>query len=248
MGRLLVKKLGNEPHSDLLTRWIAHHIGRQITIAKSAKGKDKTLAEERCFDAILKLWKHRAFFPRGKKPFENFEGIYEVLQRLNPQNQTPFYPIHLNEDESESQSKETKEWLKNALGVDRAARAMILYSLEQAAKGTDNAENSAWFKEALSLLDHRELSILVQFYETGEKPGEADPEHVLRKKFEEATKAKIEGLDAFISASKEIRETLERDLKAAKSPHSAKTKKSVTKVMLPAKSRSRGSGSAHASR
>ena len=59
LGKLLVGELGLEYSVDTLSRWMAHYIAEQMRIIESTENDDKKLAEEKCFETILKLWKHR---------------------------------------------------------------------------------------------------------------------------------------------------------------------------------------------
>lgn len=234
MGRLIVKQLGEHANHDVLSRWLAHYISQQINLAKSAKGPAKAVAEERCFETILKLWKHRASFASGMRPFENYEGIFKVLERIDPENPTPFYRFPGKaEQEPENQTDPTQTWLDNALAVDGMAKAMIQYSLEKAAEKAGNDESLALFNEAIELLEDHELEVLIRFIKTGEQADGEDSEKALREKFEKATRTKIARLDEFIRASKAIRESLVLDLKVGPSKRTAPRKTPL--VVLPPK-------------
>lgn len=176
-------------------------------------------------ETILKLWKHRASFASGTRPFENYEGIFKVLERIDPENPKPFYRFPgKSEQGSETQTDPSQEWLDNALAIDGMAKAMIQYSLEKAAEKAGDAKSSALFKEAIGLLETRELEVLIRFIETGDQEDGVDSEKALREKFEKATRAKIARLDEFIGASKAIRESLVIDLKVGPSKRTASRK------------------------
>lgn len=219
----------------MLSRWLAEYISQQIAAADSAKGAAKALAEERCTDAILKLWNHRASFPSGIRPFENFEGIFKILERLDPENPKTFYRFEgLGAQEPEKPTDTSQQWLKKALGIDGAAKALIKYSLEKAAESASSAKSLAWFKEAIGLLDASELEVLIQFVKTGEREKGTDPEKALREKFEKAVRAKIAHLDDFIKQSKKIRESLLADLKAGPRSQNARLHQTKSpKAILP---------------
>lgn len=89
LGKALVEELGSRIGTP--SRWMAHYIAEQMTIADNAQGDDKIRAEQKCFETILKLWEHRSSLPNGQRPFENFEPIFRVLEQLNPENKQPFY-------------------------------------------------------------------------------------------------------------------------------------------------------------
>lgn len=91
LGKALVKELKLDPGVDTLGRWMAHYIAEQIEFAERTTGDEKREAEERCFNAILKLWNHRSAIPGESKPFVNFEPILRTLKRLDPENDRNFF-------------------------------------------------------------------------------------------------------------------------------------------------------------
>src|ERR1700730_6997440 len=80
LGRMLVEELGLEPSVDTLGRWMAHHIAELMDRVKMATGEECIRAENRCFEAILNLWKHRSQLPNGKRPFADLEAIIRAVQ------------------------------------------------------------------------------------------------------------------------------------------------------------------------
>ena len=168
------------------------------------------------------------------RPFENYEGIFKVLERLDPENPKPFYRFPGKVEQGpETQADPSQKWLDKALAVDGMAKTMIQYSLEKAAEKAGNAESSALFKEAISLLEVHELEVLIRFFKTGEQEDGIDPEKALREKFEKTTRAKIARLDEFVLSSKALRESLVIDLKVGPSKRSSPRK--TPRVALPLK-------------
>src|ERR1700719_935454 len=80
LGRKLVEELGLEPSVDTLGRWMAHYIAELVDQVKTATGDERAVAEQRCFDAILSLWKHRSELPNGKRPFADLEPVMRAMQ------------------------------------------------------------------------------------------------------------------------------------------------------------------------
>lgn len=166
------------------------------------------------------------------RPFENYKGIFKVLERLDPENSEPFYRIPGRAKQGpDTPTDPSQEWLDNALAVDGMAKAMIQYCLEKAAEKAGNAESSALFKEAINFLEDHELEVLMRFIKTGEQEDGIDSEKVLREKFEKTMRAKIARLDEFVQTSKAVRKSLVIDLKAGPSKQTVPRK--ADRVVVP---------------
>lgn len=86
LGKLIVNELGLTNSNDTLSRWVAHYIAEQIQ-AIEIFDNDQTNEEqkkmEKCFKDIIFLWQNRGVFPQGKKPTNNFDLIFDTLEKLN---------------------------------------------------------------------------------------------------------------------------------------------------------------------
>ena len=135
LGKKLVDELGLDQSVDTLGRWMAHYIAEKIEAAEAATGEVRNRKMTECSDTILKLWAHRSELPNGKRPFEEFEPIFRVLQSLDPDDTTPRYfrQVGLAVDQDEEDDS-TKQWLRLASGIDDTARALIRYCLAIAAQ------------------------------------------------------------------------------------------------------------------
>jgi len=141
LGNKLVKELELEDTCETLQRWMAHYLAELILKAEKAEGAEKASLEQECFDTILKLWGHRAALP-GQKPLESFKPIFNLLDYIQgPKNA---YSWYMKEQELERETKDN-DWLKLALRIDGAARALIRWCLAMAslkAKNEDKWINS----------------------------------------------------------------------------------------------------------
>lgn len=166
LGKLFVKELKLEPGVDTFSKWMAHYLAEKITTAEQSQGKEKEIAENECFDIILKLWQHRNSFPDGRRPFQSFEPIFEILSRLNPDNEeTYFYRAMRNQELSELETdnldyKSVKKWTELALEIDKTARIWIEYALSQAASIAKNETTKEWIDNAINLSDNSDTSII----------------------------------------------------------------------------------------
>ena len=182
LGKTLVKELQLEPGVDTLARWMAHYLAEQLTIAKKAKGVAKSEAEQKCFETILKLWQHRSYLPNGSRPFENFEPIFRSLERLDPENITPyFYTRQNSQKEGDSgDNSDVQIWLDIAQGIDQAARVWLEYVFRQAALSATDKNTFNWLENAVGLPSSDEISVIVKLYET--LPEKADEETAVQSK------------------------------------------------------------------
>lgn len=64
---------------------MAHHVAELIVVAKEAKTPaERTIAEDRAVETVLKLWGHRAALPGQAYPLAQFKGILGLLSELTP--------------------------------------------------------------------------------------------------------------------------------------------------------------------
>ncbi|MGE7981832.1 hypothetical protein [Solibacillus sp. NPDC093137] len=160
LGRMLAKELDLDPGVDTLARWMAHYIAEQIILVEKKSGEEKKLVEEQCLDMILKLWSHRARFPNGVRPFENFESIFNTLSRLNPESKESFFFNNKYIKEKEF-SKEVQDWLDIANEIDKIARVWIKFALNQAALDASDESTSEWLKK-VTLFEEKNDSLLIR--------------------------------------------------------------------------------------
>lgn len=211
LGKLLVEELKLNPGVDTLSRWMAHYIAEQITIAENATGDKKRIAERRCFETILKLWQHRSALPRGHQPFESFEPIFSALTRLDPDNPQPYYFPRYNATPSENNevSKESNEVLQLmdlANAIDRSARILIEFIFHQASIIATDEKTINWLTNAISIPPNDEVSIVVRLVNTYEK-SESETKNSDNEQSEKI-QSRIQQLDTLITLSQEIRPLL----------------------------------------
>lgn len=164
LGELLVKELGLESSVDTLSRWMAHYIAQQMNEIENTTGADKQAAEENCFKTILKLWKHRAYYETGDKPFENFEPIFQTLDRLNPDHEEPFYfhSEYSARDKSDNTDNAVKQYLLMATQIDEVVRVWLKFIFQHAAEQAVDEKTREWIKAAAPLVDNNEASLIVR--------------------------------------------------------------------------------------
>lgn len=185
---------------------MVHYVAEQITIAENTIGGEKTEAEKRCFQTILKLWNHRHTLPNGRRPLENFEPILRTLDRLDPENsQTFFYNTASNASDFED---EVREWTEIALGIDRGVRVLINFALSQAALNAADEKTLLWLSSAVDSTDNRDIMAIIHLLQ--ENPDNQNEYQLsqAQQDYEEDIKSKIEILDTFMEFSSQLRATL----------------------------------------
>lgn len=163
LGKLLVKELGLEESVDTLSRWMAHHIAQKMSNIESATGNEKQVAEAECFETILKLWKHRAYYQAGNKPFENYEPIFRTLYGINPNSEKPYYfqQEYSNVDDSDAIEDPVKKQLLIASQIDKTARIWLKAVFRKAAECAMDKKTEEWIYAAAPFSNNNDESQLI---------------------------------------------------------------------------------------
>jgi hypothetical protein len=211
LGKMIVTELSLEPGVDTLGRWMSHYIAEQIVIAENSTGDNKLNAEQCCFDTILQLWKHRAFFSNGRRPFENYEPILRVLERLE-KDETYFFE-NIEYDERSEVQENVKQWLDMALDIDNVARVWLNYVFRQAASGASDAKTMDWLNNSANLQENDDSSIITRLLlDVDFDNTDVNSESIKMKKREE-TMLKIKKLEAFGDFNQKLLSIFHNELK-----------------------------------
>jgi hypothetical protein len=212
LGKTLAKELKLDPGVDTLARWMAHYVAEKIVAAESIVGNEKAEIERQCFEIILKLWQHRSYYPGGIRPFENFDSILNTLDRLNPENKNSFYAFGLDDNFTRSKKRKKKddvqEWLDVTLEIDKAARELISFTMNQAAQFASDDRTEKWLTNAIKLMDDRDLEIIFHILEKDASDDDKGEQEQLLEDQLDSLKSKVERLDYF----KRISDNLRADL------------------------------------
>lgn len=166
LGKLLVKELGLQESVDTLSRWMAHYVAEKIRHAEALPyGVKKKNAEKECFSLILDLWKHRWHYKPDRQPFRDFNQLFDTLEKLNPENQQPYYSLlHTIESVQKEDGSFDPSELKNlsplALQIDKVARIWINYLLHDAAKRAKKDTLEKIIDNAIKLPDSMDAHII----------------------------------------------------------------------------------------
>lgn len=209
LGKHLVARLGDEHDSDVLSNWMAHYIAEQISLAESCDGSAKVEAEEKCFKTILQLWKHRASLPRGKKPFEQFDVIFQVLAGLDPDASLGFY-WQLFKPKVVPKPGSVEEMGAVITALDKAARVLIEYALSLAVDVACDKNDIELLNDALPTEDDSDVDFISQLTHLGINR-DMTPERI-KELAVERVRDRIETLDWFEAAAKELRRHFNEEL------------------------------------
>lgn len=208
LGNKIIRELGDDRHSDVLTRWIASYIADLITKSELADESESERRSEKCADAILLLWEHRSSWPDRVRPFKQLGPIISTLEGLDPDGNVTFYQQQFwQRAENQATPDELKKWLKIAQGVDHTARILIEQALD-AAERIAISENIEWVKAALEAdaAKGSDVELTIEFVSRLKEP-EREKEK-LRSRLE----ARLERVDAFLGIADILREDIQSQL------------------------------------
>jgi hypothetical protein len=175
LGKLLVRELDLETSVDTLSRWMAHYVAEKIKYSESlAEGVKKKNAEKECFSLILDLWKHRWHFKSERRPLRNFDHLFDILEKLDPEKKEPFYfrlsidQFKEKEDESFDPS-DIKNLSSLALQIDKIARIWINYLLHETVVNAKNEKIEKIIDHAVNLTDSMDARIIKVVFEDSRK-------------------------------------------------------------------------------
>lgn len=125
---MLITQLELDESRDTISKWMANYIAEKMDLAEHGSGQERKLAQKECSEAIIMLWNHRWNLPKGKRPLERFDKIFDVLNSLRQERMHPLY----FQKELDLQDVVDNEWLKITYDIDKGARTAILLALHQA--------------------------------------------------------------------------------------------------------------------
>jgi hypothetical protein len=234
LGGRLVEQFKLREDEDTLGQWIAHHLAEKLMTHKSASGPAKAVLEADLVDTILRFWKHRAYFPRGTRPFEGYDAVLRALESLDPNPGKGRYFQYRPADNLKKDAKPPSEaWIDAAKAFDRGARAIVNFCFQQAARASGQPDE-VWLSAAKVLAEDADRDIIVvKFIKTGAKDDEIDPIAFERKQLER----KRDDLRSLISGGIPILRLIENHLEGFEiEPATSNTSRSKPKPLTKSKS------------
>lgn len=167
LGKKIVDELGLEPGVDTLSRWMAHYIAEKIESIHSYEGAERDSARHECFELILNLWQHHAHYPNGNAPLTRFDAIYDAIERIDPEIETPYYRglskfYSQNQEVDKELESEAQNWINRALQLDSINREMINFCLQQAVIHESDDDTKQWLEAAAGLPGSNDANALME--------------------------------------------------------------------------------------
>ena len=214
LGKRLTESLGNTHDVDAFSRWMAHYIAEQISLAENSVGDERVAAEQRCFETILKLWKHRTFMSRGHRPFEQFEPIFRTLGRLDPDEPRPLYhTFHVRDKPGEDDT--VSQLMQFIEAADQAARVLIDQALSLSICTAADEHTKALLKDVIGGHEDKDVEAVGRLI--GKFGGHHNESPTEAEKMAVRLKRQIGQLDLFTKMSSGVRKVLTEQLKAIES-------------------------------
>lgn len=166
LGEALVEQFKLKPEDDFLGQWIAHYLAEKFTEHKNAKGAAKDVLGAELIDTILKFWKHRAVFPRGHVPFENYDAVVRALESFDPDRERYFNYAAANEVVG-SEKPASRQLIDLAKSLDRGTRALVNFCFTYAAYASGKPPK-AWLDAARVLKPDTDMKVFIRFVNASE--------------------------------------------------------------------------------
>lgn len=201
---------------------MAHYLAEKMALTENTTGDDKVNAEAQCFETILNLWKHRSYYPSGRRPFENFERIFHTLERLDPDNPNPYFYSTMSDAPRET-FDDIQQWLDIALGIDQAARVWLEYVFQQAAQAATDEKTIKWMENSMGLPNGDDVSAIAHLLVIYENDDNNKTSRRIEQSRLEEIESRIKKLDAFIEFSRHLRAEFSSKLEEIESRINAET-------------------------
>lgn len=231
LGEALVEQFKLKRDDDILGQWIAHYLAERLTEYKKAKGAAKDSLGAEITDAILKFWKHRAVFPRGDAPFENYEAVMRALESLDPDRER-YFSYRAADEATVGGKPVSRQLIDLAKGLDRGTRALINFCFTYAAYASGKPPK-AWLDAARVLEADTDMRVVIRFVAASDALDASEKREPTAAELEIA---KLKGIQAdlasLIASANTIGEAIDARLKGLTSNTGAKkAKKKVAKTI-----------------
>ncbi|QKZ17050.1 hypothetical protein [Streptomyces chartreusis] len=165
--------------SDVLGRWMAHHISDLIIKAENAPGPEGDDIRREAATAILALWNQRTEFPStAPPPLGAFEPVFRALERLSePQDPWSFYRRFPPGREPSEDDMSAAPLLRIALSLEETVRRVTGEIVALAAQEAVDKE-AKWLKLSEHLEEDEQRAArdaLLQLARTLETYTDKDP-------------------------------------------------------------------------
>lgn len=209
LGDALVGQLHLDQSNDILGRWMAHHLARLLTEAEAATGEEKEALEQRCFEAVLAIWKHRNCLPNGLRPLEPAERLLGIVEALDSDAPKSMYsPAAMQWDDLDLPDQPTDEETQRLSLVwqfDRAARFVIRHLLGRMVEDLPE-DTREWVRRAQAASAEGPDTITIRRLLLAS--GAADAAKSRKEGETRKWRSRLEEMDRFLAIAGEVRADL----------------------------------------
>ncbi len=208
LGKEIAQDLSD---SDVLGRWMAHHISDLIVRAENATDQQTLELRRETADTIIRLWAHRSAAPLHSRPTEALQPVMETLVRLEQDEPWRFYGMFPAGSEPSDDTTRTT-LLRFALELEETVRDVVRHVIVVAAEQAAHGE-AKWLRltEHLAEDDQRHLLRLIRHMGSRLRTDDTDTADT------DDTNQQTHSISALRKAEKrmaEVRRALEKNLAA----------------------------------
>lgn len=159
LGREIAQDLSD---SDVLGRWMAHHLSGLIVRAENVAEQQAHELQRETADTIIRLWAHRSAAPLSSRPAEALQPVMETMVRLGQDRRWGFYSIFPADSEPDDESTQST-LLRFAVDLEETVRDVVRHIIVVAAEQAAHKE-AKWLTlaEHLAEDDQRHLLRLIR--------------------------------------------------------------------------------------
>lgn len=155
LGKKIVEELSLESGTDTLGRWMAHYVAELIYAAENEPDPNlRDQVRDKCNEAIIKLWNHRASLPRRGRPLSNLDGVLEAIKNIRAKKNS-WAALSVQEVK-----RIGGKWMGFAKTVEDAGLRMCRISILTAVAEASFGKEQRWLQEHKEMLSKEETEII----------------------------------------------------------------------------------------
>lgn len=154
LGKKIAQDLSD---SDVLGRWMAHHLSDLIIRAENTTGNEGLNLQREAFDLILRLWANRSGAPLDSRPTASFEPVVDALTRLSDDKAWHYYGFFPGGHEPDATTTQTS-LLRLALILEQTVYDVVRHIIVVATKEAADKE-AEWLRAAEHLVEDEHLQL-----------------------------------------------------------------------------------------
>ena len=135
---------------------MAHYVAELIDSAENVDDPSlRSQARDKCCETIIRLWEHRASFPRGGRPLGNIEGVLGAINNIRSKKNPWTGP-----SSSHDVKRMSKDWMELAKSVEDAGLRICRIAILTAIAEASFEKEQCWLHEHSEMLSKEEKEII----------------------------------------------------------------------------------------